>query len=94
MKVDASISFLTNDSTVDCEAGDVSISFTSSDSWTAISNVDWISIDVTNGEAGTATIKAHVSQNTTYDQRNGSITIKTENVSKNTLCGEPRIKSC
>lgn len=82
-KVDASISFLTNDSTVDCEAGDVSISFTSSDSWTAISNVDWISIDVTNGEAGTATIKAHVSQNTTYDQRNGSITIKTENVSKN-----------
>ncbi len=79
----ASINIITNDPTVDCNAGEVAISFTSSEAWTASSNVEWIRIDVASGTAGSGSIKAQIAQNTTYDQRNGAITIKANNVSKN-----------
>ena len=78
----ASIQIATNDPTVSNQAGEVTISFTSSDAWTASSNVDWISLDQKSGTAGSATIKAQVAQNTTYDQRNGAITIKAGSVNK------------
>lgn len=78
----ATIQIATNDPTVTSQASEVTISFTSSDAWTAASNVDWISLDQKSGVAGSATIKAQVAQNTTYDQRNGAITIKAGSVNK------------
>ena len=78
----ATIQLATNDPTVTSQASEVTISFTSSDAWTASSNVDWISLDQKSGVAGSATIKAQVAQNTTYDQRNGAITIKAGSVNK------------
>lgn len=78
----ATIQIATNDPTVTSKASEVTISFTSSDAWTASSNVDWISLDQKSGVAGSATIKAQVAQNTTYDQRNGAITIKAGSVNK------------
>ena len=78
----ATIQIATNDPTVTSQASEVTISFTSSDAWTASSNVDWISLDQKSGVAGSATIKAQVAQNTTYDQRNGAITIKAGSVNK------------
>lgn len=77
-----SIRFATEDPTVSNEAVEVDISFISSAAWSASSNVDWISLDATSGAAGSATIKARVAQNSTYDQRNGAITIKAGTVSK------------
>lgn len=78
----AQVDISTTDPTVSCEAGEVSISFTSSAPWTASSSVAWITLDTSGGSAGSATIKAQVAQNTTYDQRNGAITIKADKVSK------------
>lgn len=78
----AQINIATTDPTVNSEAGEVSISFTSSAPWTASSSVGWITLDTSSGIAGSATIKAQVAANTTYDQRNGAITIKADKVSK------------
>lgn len=85
------INVLTNDPVVDCEAGEVTVSFTSSDAWTASSNVEWISLDITKGTAGSASIQARIAQNTSYDQRNGAITIKANNVSKNVTITQKQV---
>lgn len=78
----AQINISTTDPTVSSETGEVAISFTSSAPWTASSNVGWITLDTSSGVAGSATIKAQVAANTTFDQRNGAITINAGKVSK------------
>lgn len=76
------ISISTSDITISSDGGNESISFKSSDKWTATANVDWITLSATNGNSGDATITATIKANDTYDQRNGSITLKTGSVSK------------
>ena len=66
--------------TLTAAGGSVDIKFTSTMDWTAsVINTKadgWISLDKTSGAAGTATIKATVAANTSPDERNATIQIK------------------
>ncbi|MGM9802854.1 MAG: BACON domain-containing protein [Muribaculaceae bacterium] len=81
-KLSSEIYISTVDFTVDCNENEFSFSFSASDSWIATSNVSWIKVLSTKGAAGNATIKVSIEQNTMYDQRNGSITVRTNKESK------------
>lgn len=63
--------------------GDATIEFTASADWSASTSADWISISPTSGTAGSAKITVKVAENTTYDERNGSVTIKSGTASQN-----------
>lgn len=56
--------------------GDVSISFTASNDWTAIPSHKWISLSKMTGSAGEHTIIVSVDDNDAYKSRIGTITIK------------------
>lgn len=68
--------------TLETAGGKFSISFTSAKDWTAASSQSWCHLSTTSGQAGTVTITATVSENTTPDDREAKITIVSETVSK------------
>ena len=62
-------------------AGDQSISFTTNENWTlsvasTTSGVTWCTASATSGSKGTANVKFTVTENTDYDNRSVSVTIK------------------
>jgi hypothetical protein len=67
-------------STFGAEGGTTQITLTASSSWTAdvtaTRTVDWCSVSPTSGAAGTATLTITTQPNTTYDERNATVTIK------------------
>ncbi len=68
--------------TLSSEGGNATISFTTNGSWTAVSNVDWIVLQQTSGDAGSININIIVKENKDYDQRDGLVIISSSNVSK------------
>lgn len=68
--------------TLSSDGGNATISFTTNGSWTAVSNVDWIVLQQTSGDAGSISINIIVKENKDYDQRDGLVIISSSNVSK------------
>lgn len=68
-------------------ADQTTITFTASSSWTASTiaingqNSSWCNVSPTNGQAGTGTITIKVAENTTYESRTASVSIKSGNAS-------------
>ena len=71
--------------------GEATIEFIASADWSASTSSDWISISPTSGTAGSAKITVKVAENTTYDERNGSITIKSGTASQNITITQKQI---
>jgi len=61
--------------TVGVDAANPAITFTANKAWTATSDVDWIVPSQTSGEAGTITLTLAVSENTTWEERRGKVTV-------------------
>lgn len=60
----------------------IPIAFSTNQSWSASSNVNWISVTPNKGSSGDAAIVAMVEENTTTSDRTGKVTIKAGNISK------------
>ena len=83
--IDSSI--LTNGLSFTSEKGEQSISFSTNETWTlsiasTTSGATWCTASATSGAKGTANVKFTVSENTDYDNRSVSVTIKSGTVSK------------
>ena len=52
------------------------LEFTTNNPWTISSEKDWVTFDVTSGEAGSGVVTMTVSANDTYDSRTSKVTIK------------------
>lgn len=68
-------------------AGDQSISFTTNENWTlsvasTTSGATWCTASATSGSKGTANVKFTVTENTDYDNRSVSVTIKSGTATK------------
>lgn len=80
-------SIITNGLSFTNEKGEQSISFSTNESWTlsvasTTSGTTWCTASATSGSKGTATVQFDVAENTTYDNRNVSVTIKSGTASK------------
>ena len=85
---------ITLDSTIEsnglsfgASAGDNSVSFTTNTNWTltvssTTSGTTWCTASATGGSKGTATVKFTVTENTEYDDRSVSVTVKAGTASK------------
>ena len=61
--------------TVGKDAATPAISFSASKAWTAQSDSPWIVLDKTSGEAGNVTLNISVSENDTWQERSGKVTV-------------------
>lgn len=78
---------VTNGLSFDAEAGEKSLSFSVNANWTlsiasTTSGATWCKASATSGSKGSANVKFTVNENTSYDDRSVSITIKAGTVSK------------
>ena len=78
---------VTNGLSFDAEAGEKSLSFSVNANWTlsiasTTSGATWCKASATSGSKGSANVKFTVDENTSYDDRSVSITIKAGTVSK------------
>ena len=69
------------------EKGEQSITFTTNENWTlsvasTTSGATWCTASATNGPKGNVTVKLSVAENTSYDNRTVSVTIKSGTVTK------------
>lgn len=83
--IDSSI--LTNGLSFDDAGGDKSVSFSTNVNWSlsvasTTGGTTWCQASVTSGTKGTTTVKFTVAENTSYDDRSVSVTIKAGTVSK------------
>ena len=69
--------------TVECQGGTIEVNFSSTKSWTASSGQSWCRVSPTSGQGGNAQLTITVDENTTTDERNASVTIKSESASTN-----------
>jgi hypothetical protein len=73
--------------TFSSEGGTTQVTITTSSTWTAdvasSRASDWCTVSPTSGAAGTATLTITTQPNTTYDERNATITIKSGELTKN-----------
>lgn len=60
---------------VGVEGTSQTISFSTNNPWTISSDKDWVSFDVTSGEAGSGTVELTVAANDTYDARSAKVTL-------------------
>ena len=68
--------------TFETSGGSQTVSFTSVKPWTASVNQGWCKISSMSGNGGTGSISIMVDENTTFDERNTSLIILSESVSK------------
>ena len=78
---------VSNGLSFDSEAGEKSLSFSVNANWTlsiasTTSGATWCKASVTSGSKGSANVKFTVNENTSYDDRSVSVTIKAGTVSK------------
>ena len=64
----------------DAKGGEASISFFSSDSWTAMSSSPWCSVSKTSGSKGNNTISITCAENSSNSVREGTVTISAKDV--------------
>jgi hypothetical protein len=73
--------------TFSSDGGTTQVTITTSSTWTADVTSsrasDWCTVSPTSGAAGTATLTITTQPNTTYDERNATITIKSGELTKN-----------
>ena len=69
--------------TVECSGGTLEVNFSSAKAWTASSGQNWCRISPFSGQGGNAKLTITVDENTTTDERNASVTIKSESASTN-----------
>ena len=62
--------------------GSAQLTFKSNGDWTATSSESWIKVSQTSGKAGTVTLTISASDNDSYDDRKGTVTISSGSVSK------------
>ena len=85
IEIDSTI--ITNGLNFTSESGEKSISFSAKDNWTlniasTTSGATWCTASATSGSKGNASVKFFVTENTSYDDRSVSTTIKSGTVSK------------
>ena len=78
---------ITNGLSFSNEKGEQSISFSTNENWTlsvasTTSGTTWCAASVTSGSKGNANVKFTVTENTAYDNRSVSVTIKSGTASK------------
>ena len=83
--IDSSI--IANGLTFTSEGGEKFISFTTNESWTlsvanTTSGTTWCTVSETNGTKGSASVKFTIAENTDYDNRSVSVTIKSGTATK------------
>ena len=78
-----SLNILSDNPMVSQAGGTATISFTCTEKWIATSGASWISISPTNGLSGSNYITITATENDSYDERNGNITITAGNITKN-----------
>ena len=83
--IDSSI--ITNGLSFTNEKGEQSVSFSSNENWTlSVANTTngtaWCAASATSGSKGSATVKLSVTENTSYDNRSVSVTIKSGSATK------------
>lgn len=61
---------------VTCQGEDIQISFMTNHDWTASSNQSWCTLATTSGEKGNVALKATLVENTTFEKRMATITLK------------------
>jgi len=59
-----------------CGEGEIKISFSTNNTWTATSDVNWITVSPKKGSSGTMSITASISENMGTENRSGEISIK------------------
>ena len=64
------------------EAGTTHVSFTSAREWTVSSSQSWCRVSPTSGLAGSASVTVNVTENTTYDDREATLVIRSETLTK------------
>ena len=69
--------------TVECQGGIVEIGLLSTKEWTASSGQEWCRVSPTSGQGPNAKLTITVDENTTTDERNASVTIRSESISTN-----------
>ena len=62
--------------------GSAQLTFKTNGDWTATSSDSWIKVSQTSGKAGTVTLTISASDNDSYDDRKGTVTISSGSVSK------------
>ena len=68
-----------------CQGGDIQISFTTNHDWTASSNQSWCTLATTSGEKGNVALKATLAENTAFEKRMATITLKAGTASQKVI---------
>ena len=78
------IEILSSGSVIEQKGGSTTVSFTTNAVWTAnvANNANWVTVSPVSGTSGTHTLTVTASENTEYNERNTSLTIKSGIVSK------------
>ena len=71
--------------TFETAGGTQSVSFTSTQPWTATSGQGWCKVTPSSGQAGNGNITISVDENATFDERNTSVVIQSGSVSKSVM---------
>lgn len=81
--VDPSITVYGNHGSLLMESagGEAAIQFTSTKNWTITSAQSWCTVSPASGSAGMVTVRVKAEENTTPDERNAAIVIRSENIS-------------
>ena len=79
------------------EGGEVTISFTATEDWTAsVTNAradNWISVSPTSGGEGEATITITTTANDTYDERNATVTLKCGTATESVVVSQKQLEA-
>ena len=94
--IDSSI--ITNGLSLTNEKGDHSISFTTNERWTLSvastrSGASWCTPSATSGNKGNATVKFTITENTDYEDRSVSVTIKSGTASKSFIISQKGVEA-
>lgn len=69
--------------TLASNGGSTTLAFNSAKNWTVSSSQNWCKVSPSSGNGGNVTITITADENTSFDERNASITISSETISKN-----------
>ena len=94
--IDSSI--ITNGLSLTNEKGELSISFTTNERWTLSvastrSGASWCTPSATSGNKGNATVKFTITENTDYEDRSVSVTIKSGTASKSFIISQKGVEA-
>ncbi len=71
-----------NETTLNANGGSAQVTVQTNRDWTAVSDVDWITVDPASGISGRVTVTITAAANATFEQRVGKVTFKAENLTE------------